>query len=75
METLNQSSIFYRQVLAARPAGTNDRSQFELPGVERPECNSKPSKLSSEPSTGHSFFICNLVSNTENGEYSCYVKL
>ncbi|MCH82829.1 hypothetical protein A2U01_0003641, partial [Trifolium medium] len=27
-------------VLAARPAGTNDCSQLELPGVERPECNS-----------------------------------
>jgi hypothetical protein len=42
-DNLNKLSIFYRQVLAARPAGTNDYSHLELTGVEHPECNSKPS--------------------------------
>jgi hypothetical protein len=30
-------SIFYRQILAARPAGTNENPQLELSGIEHPE--------------------------------------
>ncbi|GAU45339.1 hypothetical protein TSUD_84560 [Trifolium subterraneum] len=40
------------QVLAARPAGSNDHSKLELPGTGHPECNSQPSPSCSETSSG-----------------------
>jgi hypothetical protein len=54
---LNQASIIYRQVLAAKPVGTNDYPQLELPGVERPDCNSKPTEHSSSVQTRQIIFI------------------
>jgi hypothetical protein len=34
------TSMFDRQVLAARTAGSNDYLKLELPGTGHPECNS-----------------------------------
>jgi len=51
------TSIFYRRVLEAKTAGTNDYFELELPRIRQPECSSKSSKPSLGTKTMHSFPI------------------
>ncbi|MCI13646.1 hypothetical protein A2U01_0034765, partial [Trifolium medium] len=71
---MNQNNIFYRQVLAARTAGTNDHNELELLGPEQPECNSKPQKYCSGTPARYHFLIRNVVKGENNGKHQSFTE-